>query len=361
MKNITLFITAMSSGGAEHQLSMLAAFLAEEGYDVTLVTFADLEDHYIIPKEIKRIRLAEGKSTLMKLFAIYKYFFTCKTDCVISFGARDNTLCLGPLSLRPKIKVLAGERCATFNGLTWYKKLNYKLLYKRADYIVPNSYTQKEEIIRINPKYDFKTVTITNYTDTSEYSVVEAPINDKIEIGIFCRYSKQKNYSKFTEVVKKLKDLNYSFHVTWYGNKQTKGMANVDYVAFDEMVRRNELQDVLTLNDHTKNVSGLIPRFDALCLPSLAEGFSNSISEYICCGKPVLCSDVADNGIMVKNGENGFLFDPTNIDDMVNAFVKFFNLTPLDREKMGKKSRERAEQLFDKERFVGSYIELIEK
>ena len=138
-------------------------------------------------------------------------------------------------------------------------------------------------------------------------------------------------------------------------------MPNVDYTIFDDLVKQNNLQDVLTLNDHTKNVSGLIPRFDALCLPSLAEGFSNSISEYICCGKPVLCSDVADNGIMVKNGENGFLFDPTNIDDMVNAFVKFFNLTQQEREKMGEKSRERAEQLFNKERFVESYIELIEK
>lgn len=361
MKRITFFITAMSSGGAEHQLSMLATFLVEKNYDVSIVTFADLEDHYSIPKEIKRIRLAEGKSTPQKLLSIYKYFLTCKTDCVISFGARENTLCLGPLSLRPHIKVLAGERCATFNGLTWYKKLNYKFLYRRANYIVPNSFTQKKDIAQIEPRYEQKTIAITNYTDPSVYITSDAPHNKKVEIGIFCRYSAQKNYERFAEAVKLLKtEVTVPFHFTWYGNMMTKGNPNADYLKMEDLVEDYQIADVLTLNDHVKNVASLIPTFDAMCLPSLVEGFSNSISEYICCGKPVICSDVADNGVMVKDGQNGFLFDPKNVQEMANTFAKFLNLSISERTRMGSESRKLAEELFDKERFVNSYINLIE-
>ena len=101
-------------------------------------------------------------------------------------------------------------------------------------------------------------------------------------------------------------------------------------------------------------------KFDAMCLPSLVEGFSNSISEYICCGKPVICSDVADNSLMVHDGKNGFLFDPTNIDEMVDVVLKFFNLPTEERNMMCIQSRKIAEELFDKESFVQKYIKLIE-
>ena len=126
------------------------------------------------------------------------------------------------------------------------------------------------------------------------------------------------------------------------------------------LVEDYKIGDVITLNDQTREVAKLIPGFDVMCLPSLAEGFSNSISEYICCGKPVICSDVADNHIMVKEGENGFLFNPYNIDEMVDAFMKFFNLSTLEKEEMGSRSRQIAESLFDKEAFTKEYITLIE-
>jgi glycosyltransferase involved in cell wall biosynthesis len=95
-------------------------------------------------------------------------------------------------------------------------------------------------------------------------------------------------------------------------------------------------------------------------LPSLFEGFSNSIAEGICCGKPMLVSDVSDNRIMVHDHENGFLFDPNDVDSIVDAFIRFFSLDTSEMTMMGHKSREIAESLFDKEAFIESYINLIE-
>ena len=97
-----------------------------------------------------------------------------------------------------------------------------------------------------------------------------------------------------------------------------------------------------------------------MCLPSLHEGFSNSISEYICCGRPVICSDVSDNSVMVHDGENGFLFDPLNVESIMEAFVRYFDISFEQRDKMGVRSREIAESLFDKDKFIESYIKLIE-
>ena len=71
-------------------------------------------------------------------------------------------------------------------------------------------------------------------------------------------------------------------------------------------------------------------------------------------------SDVADNSVMVKDGGNGFLFDPENEESIAEAFLKFFALDHPERQRMGDVSRRLAEELFDRNRFIQQYIDLIE-
>ena len=100
---------------------------------------------------------------------------------------------------------------------------------------------------------------------------------------------------------------------------------------------------------------------DVMCLPSLFEGFSNSLSESICCGKPVLASNISDNPIIVRDGVNGFLFNPTDVDDMANSIKKMLDLSDDERIEMGNRSRSHALSLFNLEKFTNDYVEIIEK
>lgn len=362
MKQITCFITSLSNGGAERQLAILASMLAEKGYDVSLVTFSGDEDEYSYNSKIHRVRIQHSGSNISKLLSIFKYYLSVKTDCVISFGARVNFLAIIPLFFRKRVKIIAGERCATFEGMTWYKKLNYRCLYKRADYIVPNNYTQKKEIEQLYPYLLPKTHVITNYTDLNQYTVHKNPQNQIIRVGVFCRYAKQKNYLRFAEALKTLKETSdMPFHVDWYGNSKVGSEDNPEFLSFSKLVDDYSINDIITLHGRASNVAELIPVFDVLCLPSLGEGFSNTISEYICCGKPVVCSDVADNSIMVKDGVNGFLFDPNKTEEIAKALKRIFTLGKDKREQMGHESRIIAERLFDKDKFIASYIKLIEE
>ena len=67
---------------------------------------------------------------------------------------------------------------------------------------------------------------------------------------------------------------------------------------------------------------------------------------------------MADNSIMVKDGDNGFLFNPEDVNSIANAFQKFFDISTFDRQQMGNNSRKLALELFDKDRFVSSYEKL---
>lgn len=361
-KRILCFTTSLSNGGAERQLSILANMLIEKGYNVEFVTFSGEFDEYQIDPEVKRIRIKQTGNSIKRFWEIYKYFLKVNSNCIISFGARCNFLVLLPLFFRKKIKIIVGERCATFDRQTWYKKLNYRLLYKRANYIVPNNYTQKFEIENSYSYLIKKTHVITNYTDLDKFVVTVPPHNETIRIGIFCRYDKQKNYERFAKTIKILKnEFGETFHVDWYGNRDILNRKNPDYISFSQLIDKYKIGEVITLNGHTNDVADLIPQFDVLCLPSIGEGFSNSISEYICCGKPVLCSDVADNSIMVKDGINGFLFDPFDSKAMARAFKQFFSLSHEEKTIMGIESRKIAESLFNKDKFINSYISLIEE
>ncbi len=362
MKKITFFICSMGSGGAEHQISVLTSMLLRKGYDIELVTFGGYEDHYPIDSRIKRIKIARNSNRLFKFFAIFIFFIVHSTDCIISFGQRENMLALFPLLFRPKVKVIAGERNFTVAAQSKVEKILFKFLYKRADFIVPNSYSQGDYIKSMQPNLSKKVFTITNFTDINQYTYSNPPCQNKIvQVGVFCRYHKQKNYERFAKVLQMLNESNLKIHIQWFGNIQNSlGQYNQDYIRFKSLIEQYNIGNLIQLNDHIKNVKDMMPLFDAICVPSLHEGWSNTISEGICCGRPMLVSDVSDNGRMVKNKENGFLFNPLDEQSMYDAFVEFLRTDYEDKINMGKKSRERACALFDADRFVNSYVKLIE-
>ena len=365
MKRITLFIASLSSGGAEHQLVTLAQFLKEKGFQVTIVNYSDTPDHYSVPSGVNQVKLGVGLNSVSKVFSIFKYFLTLSTDVVISFGQRDNFFCLIPLLFRRNIKVLAGERNFTVGPSGFYEKCLLRVLYKRANYIVPNSQSQRKYIISKRPAWQQKVITITNYTDLNIYiSPTDSRINNAmLSIAIFSRPVPQKNCLAFAEVVRILKKrIGNKMVFSWFGNMNPVGELNIEYL--DELrnrIKEYDIGDMLILHDHVQNVPQVMSLYDAVCLPSLKEGFSNTISEAICLGKPLLVSDVSDNKVMVHNGENGYLFNPADISDMVDKITTFYYLTTEQKEEMGRKSRKIAETLFQKDKFINSYVRLIEQ
>ncbi len=362
MGKITLFICSLSSGGAEHQLVQLANMLVEKGRLVTVATFADLDDHYTFDDRIKRHRIGAHRSSLVRFLMIFWYFLTIRTHCVISFGQRENAICLLPLLFRPDIRVIAGERNFTVGKPSRYEKILTKFLYRRATYVVPNSYSQRDYLVRKFPYLKGKTVTITNYTDVEEYCSMPIPLNEPRRLVIFARYCPQKNGVRFVEAVKIASErTKKTFVVDWYGNIHNKnGECQDEYVKMKELIERYGLDDVLKLNNHVKDVRKVLLKYDVACLPSLHEGFSNAISEAICCGRPVLASEVSDNHIMVHDGENGFLFNPLSPENIAERLLKFLDLSNEKQIEMGVRSRKIAETLFQKKLFFDSYIHLIE-
>lgn len=359
MKDISFFICSLASGGAEHQLTLLADMLAQKGYKVRIITFSSIPDHYNFNERIERVRICH-KNSIINFLCVFFYLLKLRTGCFISFGQRENFISLLPFLFK-RTKFIAGERNNTVGPSSRIEKILVNCLYRRANYVVCNSRSQGVHLSKYKKYLAKKIRVIHNYIDLNLYKAQKYPQNQVIQIGIFCRLEPQKNIKRFAEAIKKLKDTtNQPFFINWYGNKHfISSDLKAYYDSFIKQIKRDGLEETILIHDPVKNVHELLPKFDAIALPSLHEGFSNSISEAICCGKPMLVSNVSDNPVMVKDGYNGFLFDPTNTDEIVSAFVKFLQLSSEQRMVFGHNSRIVAENLFNKEKFISDYMDLI--
>ena len=364
MKSIVCVTESLAGGGAERQMATLANLLSSDGYLVSVVTFADLPDHYYLNPEIRRVRLGLRDNIILQIIEVFFYFLFVKSDCVISYRQCSNARVSIPLLFR-KVKLISGERNVTYGHSDKYERLLVdRGLYWRSNYIVTNSYTQYRYLIGKRPKWENKLRTIINYTDIEHFAEL-APLKKvpfiPIRIAIFSRYSAQKNPLGFFKMVAQLKKRSeFGFVIHWYGQqKDNRNGLNEDYRLCIEAIRSLGIDDVVELRQAVADPSKEMSNYHAVCLPSLYEGFSNSIAEAICCGRLVLCSNVSDNSVMVKNGVNGFLFDPNSVDSMCNAFLEFFSLSSDRIQTMSRESRLIAESLFNKDLFLNQYKELL--
>jgi glycosyltransferase involved in cell wall biosynthesis len=89
----------------------------------------------------------------------------------------------------------------------------------------------------------------------------------------------------------------------------------------------------------------LLARCHLVCLPSYREGLPKSLIEAAAAGKSIVTTDVPGCREVVRDGENGILVPPRNVDALADALARLIE-NPALREQMGARSRMRAEQEF---------------
>lgn len=359
MKKVLCLIDGLGSGGAQRQLVGLANLLQCKGYDVLFVWYHK-KDFYRKDLEINGIKYEQihAKDVFRKFWRIKKVINCFKPDVVISYlGGPNKASCfLKILGLRSK--VIVSER-AVLQKIDRNQKIKF-FLYHWADYIVSNAQEQTDLINRNFSSLQNKTVTIRNFVDTKYFCPSKNQTeHDGIHILVVGRIAKQKNIERFMRAVNIAISHGTNIFVKWYGGTS---FGQENYKEEVEKLRQEDrLSERFVFYPPSNNILEEYQQCDVFCLPSLFEGFPNVVCEAMSCGKPVLCSDVNDNAVIVHDKENGFLFDPKSVDDMAEKMEIFCNLSKDERLEMGKRSREIAIESLSGESFVSKYINLIEE
>lgn len=252
--------------------------------------------------------------------------------------------------------MMVSERNTT-QTVTWREKVRF-FLYRWANWIVPNCYAQERFIKGYVPKLSKRISTITNFVDLEKFHPIEHIRREEPEIVIAASIWTPKNTLGFIEAAKLLKEKGCKFHVSWYG--KTEKWQSYIYEC-QALISNYHLEEYISLLGKSPKIDEVYRNADYFCLPSFYEGTPNVICEALATGLPVICSDVCDNGIYVKEGENGFLFNPKDTESMANAMEKALGLSAEDYDSYCCSSREMAEDLLAEEKFIQKYIELIEQ
>lgn len=358
MKKVLCLIDGLGSGGAQRQLVGLANLLKGKGYDVLFVWYhnsdfykKNLEDNGIDYEQIY------AKTVFQKFWRVKNVISRFRPDAIISYIDGPNMAICLLKAFGLKSTVIVSER-AVLQTINARQKRKF-FLYRWADYVVSNAQDQTNLINRYFPKLERKTRTIRNFVDTNYFCPSEKKIeNNGIQILVVGRIAKQKNIERFMQAISKSISHGANVYVKWFGGTSF-GQENYKE-EIENLCQEFRLGERFVFYPPSNNILEEYQHCDVFCLPSLFEGFPNVVCEAMSCGKPILCSDVNDNAVIVHHNDNGFLFDPKSIDDMTDKIETLCKMSVKERLEMGKKSRKIAEDNLSGESFVNKYIDLIE-
>ena len=359
MKRVLCLIDRLGFGGAERQMIGLAVFLKQQSYYVDLVTY---DEHNFASEEIEKnkisvVKLYTRNNKLSKLLAVRRQIRKNGYDAVIAYKDGATSIACLIKMLGARFNLIVSERNTT-QSKSLYSSVKF-FLYRFSNYIVPNARAQEEFIRKNYPHLAYKTITITNFTDTEYFIPIKNnKQNSQLVFLTVARIADQKNILNYLDAVKKVKDQGLDVWFKWFGNIQT-GEEEYGNLCM-EKVRTLGLSDIISFYPALTSIVKEYQDCDVFCLPSRYEGYPNVICEAMSCGKPIICSRVCDNSFIIDEGLNGMLFNPLDVDDIADTICRMYHLSNEQRIKMGEYSRVIAEGRFSTQSFVRKYIDLIE-
>ena len=120
------------------------------------------------------------------------------------------------------------------------------------------------------------------------------------------------------------------------------------------------LKDDVFFIGRCENIPELLSVSDVCVLSSKAEGFSNSILEYMAAGQPVVATDVGGAREAIVEGETGYIVPSGDDEAMADHIIRLLR-DPARARAMGKRGQEVVRERFSSERQLENTHNLYEK
>ncbi len=355
---VLCLIDSLASGGAQRQLTGLAAMLKAQGYEVQVVVYHDIPFYkpYLDERGVEVIYLPEARNKWKRIGAICRHIETYAPDVVIAYlDVPAMVACVCKRWGKHPFRLIVSERNTT-QLLTVQERIKFSL-YRVADRIVCNSFTQGEFVQSYFPRLAHKVEVITNFLDVEQFSPGERNGDYHTACRVVCvgRVAPQKNVLRFIEAVAQVRQRR-EIEVDWYGDRSAPY-----YLQCEARIKALGLERSFVFHDPTSCIEEVYRRADIFCLPSIYEGFPNVLCEAMGCGVPVVCSCVCDHPRIIEEGYNGALFNPYDVEDMATALERILASSPEQRAELGQKARQWIEANMSPEIFVAQYLSIIQK
>ncbi len=324
-KRIIIFMPSIEGGGVEKNLFLVSNYLSTKIKYISVITTSykfknkfNKKIKLILPKYRFWNNLTRRTKYFISLYLLLKAILLNKDVTVFAFQANLYCILLCKF-LGTKIIVRSNSAPDGWSQNT-IKRYFYKLILKKADKVMVNSYDFKK---KISKQFNIRPIVIYNPLNKSEI-IKRSKIKIKnffprkkclkiINIG---RYVDQKNQ------ITLLKSLNYlknkiNFFAIIMGGGTLKSQLN-DYI------HKNNLQNKVKLINFANNPFPYIKQSDLFILPSKYEGLPNVLLESIVLKKFVISSNCPTGPReILLNGKGGYLFPMGDYKKLAKKIVSF--------------------------------------
>jgi trehalose synthase len=117
--------------------------------------------------------------------------------------------------------------------------------------------------------------------------------------------------------------------------------------------------DVILLNFDNNILVNILQRISEVIIQkSIREGFGLTITEALWKETPVVASNVGGIPLQITDGEDGFLFEPNDLDGFAKKIIEILK-DPEAYKEVGKKGKEKVRNNFLITRLLGDYLDLL--
>lgn len=358
---IGLLISRLGCGGAERQLMRLAAGLVRRGHQVELLCYGgpseldrQLEDEGV------RVRNQGATGQRQKLQVARRWLSAFQPDVAHGFMKRASSLAVLARIGRSRCKVLASDMSTATYGRHKPSLWGSLVVFGLADRVVAQTEVNRRSLETLAPWLRGRTVLVRNGVDTDHFSTVGRRANSAgtfrfVAVGsVYAVKNPVRVVLAAAELARR--DLG-DFRLDWYGRLGLQGdqEPTPDYQEAVAAVGRHGLTDRVCFHGDTRDILPAYQAADALIHASVQEGFPNAVVEGMACGLPVVVSRVSDLPLVVREADNGYVFDETDPVAMADAMQRLMVLDGDARRRMGERSRELAVRWFGLDRFIADY------
>lgn len=372
MKKVLFLIRSLNIGGAERQLLNLLQFLDRREFEPVVVSFysggtilSEFTDRKITVRTVSKNSRWDVIPFLIRLV---KIIHTEKPYLVVSYLVAANLLAvlLKPFLKPAKIIISIRHSYLRKDDYDWLSWLLYAIEDRIAgwgDLIILNSYIGArlaqergipgEKIVVISNGID----TVKFHADAGLRKKQRAKFDfdkDTIVVGLIGRLDPIKNHVGFIEAASKLKDEAPQIRYLMVGNGPEAYRQMLV-----EKIQELGLEDRFILLSAEVDPLPIYNIMNICVSASLGEGFSNVIAEAMACEIPCVVTNVGDSANIV--GETGTVVPAGDIRKLADMLLNLASLEPNEREKLGKKARERIISEFSIEKMVVSTMQEFKK
>jgi len=345
---ISLIIPTLNQGGAERVMSELGNQFHEMGHQVSFVLLVNGEDFYNIHPAIEIHRLGFSNSgRLNKIFNEAKLFLSLRKllkkespDTVLSFGDKFNVFTI-LASRNLNLKVFVSDRSNPNKIIPRLTGFLRKKTYPYATGIIAQTSLAKQVLLKKTNHQNIKVIPNPLKSILIEKKVVK----EKIILSIG-RLVPEKGQIFLIRALSKLD--NQDWKVVILGDGLLKN--DLEYEA-----KNLGVESRLVMPGAVKNVDEWLARASIFVLPSISEGFPNSLVEAMAAGLPVVSFDCnAGPRDIINNNQNGFLIPLKAVEPLAEKIDELIR-NPSLREELGRNAKE-VNRAFEKRTIASLYL-----